>query len=216
MRTTFISGLLALLPIGLTLYLLWLLYRLAYSLLGPQTAFAGLMRSLIGRYVPGTEVAITLTVVLLVGAVARHWVGRILLRGVERVLLAVPGVRNLYWGTRQLAHVVLHREQPFTKGRRVVLVEFPQPGSYALGILTNEEVSGVSAACSPDMVSVYIPTAPNPLSGYVLFLPRSKTFPVALTAEECLSLILSGGLVVRQPGLGRRPPADDPTQPAPG
>ena len=212
MRTTFISGLLALLPIGLTLYLLWLLYRLAYSLLGPQTAFAGFMRSLIGRYVPGTEVAITLTVVLLVGAVARHWLGRILLRGVERVLLAIPGVRNLYWGTRQLAHVVLHREQPFTKGRRVVLAEFPHAGSYALGILTNEDVSGVSTVCSPDMVSVYIPTAPNPLSGYVLFLPRSKTFPVALTAEECLSLILSGGLVVRQPNPARRPASDPPRE----
>lgn len=204
LRRTFISGLLALLPIGLTAYLVWLLYRLAYSVLGPHTAFAGAVSRLLGRYIPGTEIAITVLVVLFVGIIARHWLGRAVLLGVERVLLALPGVRNLYWGTRQLAHVVLHREQALVKGRRVVLVEFPQPGSYALGILTNEDVAGLSKAFSTDMVSVYLPTAPNPLSGYVLFVPRDKISAVALTAEEALSLILSGGLVVRQPHLWRR------------
>lgn len=198
-KRTFLSGVLALLPLGLTLYLVWLLYRLAYSLLGPHTPFAALMRRLIGRYIPGTEVAITVLVVLFVGVVARHWLGRAVLVGIERVLLAVPGVRNLYWGTRQLSRVVLHREPAFAKGRRVVLVEFPQPESYVLGILTNEDAAELSSAFTPGMVSVYIPTAPNPLSGYVLFVPRAKVFPVALTAEEALSLILSGGLVSRQP-----------------
>lgn len=211
-RATFISGLLALLPLGLTLYLLWLLYRLAYSLFGPHTAFAGLMRRLLGRYIPGTEIAITLVAVSLVGAIARHWVGRLLLRGVERVVLAVPGVRNVYWGARQLAHVVLHRDQAFVTGRRVVLVEFPQPGSYALGILTNEQVADLSDVFSPDIVSVYIPTAPNPLSGYVLFVPRAKIFPVALAVDDFLSLIVSGGLVARQPGSELRSPKDPPQQ----
>lgn len=210
-KKTFLSGLLALLPLGLTLYLLWLLYRLAYSLLGPHTPFAALMRQLIGRYIPGTEVAITVFFVLLVGTVARHWLGRAVLRGVERAILVVPGVRNLYWGTRQLAHAVLHREQALTQSRRVVLVEFPQPGSYALGFLTNENATEVSTAFSSTMVSVYIPTAPNPLSGYVLFVPPSKMFPVALTAEEALSLILSGGLVLRQPPLGPRPTPQPPS-----
>lgn len=211
-RLTFITGLLALLPLSLTLYLLWLLYRLAYSLLGPHTAFAGLMRRLLGQYIPGTEIAITVVVVLVVGTIARHWVGRSLLRGVERAVLAVPGVRHVYWGTRQLAHVVLHREQAFAKGRRVVLIEFPQPGSYALGVLTNEEAAELSTAFSSDTVSVYIPTAPNPLSGYVLFVPRAKVLPVALTTEEALGLILSGGLVVRPPGPGRHPAPDPPPE----
>lgn len=205
LRRTFVSGLLALLPLGFTLYVLWLLYQLAYSLFGPHTAFAGFMRRVLGRYIPGTEVAITVLMVFLVGVIARHWVGRGLLRGVERAVQAVPGVRNLYWGTRQLAHVVLHREQAFVKGRRMVLVEFPYPGSYVLGVITNEDVAEMSGLFSPDMVSVYIPTAPNPLSGWVLFVPRSKVSPVELTAEEALSLILSGGLVVHPPEAWRHP-----------
>ncbi|MFH1610095.1 MAG: DUF502 domain-containing protein [Candidatus Bipolaricaulota bacterium] len=204
-RRTFVSGLLALLPLGLTLYILWLLYQLAYSLFGPHTAFAGFMRRVIGRYIPGTEVAITVLMVLLVGVVVRHWVGRVLLRGVERAVLAVPGVRKLYWGTRQLAHVVLRRETALGAGRRMVLVEFPYPGSYVLGMITNEDVAKMSGLFSPDMVSVYIPTAPNPLSGWVLFVPRAKIAPVELTTEEGLSLILSGGLVVHQPGMEDRP-----------
>lgn len=208
LKRTFLSGLLALLPLGLTLYLLWLLYRLAYSLLGPHTPFAALMRRFIGTYIPGTEVAMTVLVVLVVGTLARHWLGRAALRGVERVLLAVPGVRNLYAGMRQLSHVVLHREQALARGRRVVLVEFPQPGSYALGIVTNEDAAELSAVFCPGTVSVYIPTAPNPLSGYVLFLPRTKVFPAQITTEEALSLILSGGLVTRQPQPSRRSLSD--------
>ncbi|HOD73110.1 MAG TPA: DUF502 domain-containing protein [Candidatus Bipolaricaulis anaerobius] len=208
-RVTFISGLLTLLPLGLTAYLLWLLYRLAYALFGPHTAFAGLMRRLIGRYIPGTEVVITLLVVFLVGAAARHWLGRGLLRAVERVMLAVPGVRNLYWGARQLARVVLRPEHTSLQGRRMVVVEFPQPGSYVLGFVTNEDATVVSDLFTPDVVSVYIPTAPNPLSGWVLFVPRSKLAPASLTAEEALSIIISGGLVIRQPRSGGVPPDAD-------
>ncbi|GAB4306749.1 MAG: DUF502 domain-containing protein [Candidatus Bipolaricaulota bacterium] len=212
LRRTFISGLLALLPLGLTVYLLWLLYRLAYSVLGPHTAFAGLMRRLIGRYVPGTEVVITILVVFLVGVIARHWVGRGLLHGVERVVRAIPGVRNVYWGTRQLAHVIFHREQAIGRGRRIVLVEFPYPGSYVLGILTGEDVRGVSDEFAPDMTSVYVPTAPNPLSGWVLFVPRTRIAPVNLTAEEAFSLILSGGLIGRHPDLKAPSPQRGPTE----
>lgn len=211
-RVTFISGLLTLLPLGLTAYVLWLLYRLAYALFGPHTAFAGLMRRLIGRYIPGTEVVITLLVVVLVGAVARHWVGRGLLWAVERVMLAVPGVRNLYRGARQLARVVLRQEHTILQGRRMVVVEFPQPGSYVLGYVTNEDATMVSDLFTPDVVSVYIPTAPNPLSGWVLFVPRSKLAPASLTAEEALSVILSVGLVIRQPSSDGAPPDADPAR----
>lgn len=211
-RVTFISGLLTLLPLGLTAYVLWLLYRLAYALFGPHTAFAGLMRRLIGRYIPGTEVVITLFVVFLVGAVARHWVGRGLLWAVERVMLAVPGVRNLYRGARQLARVVLRQEHTILQGRRMVVVEFPQPGSYVIGFVTNEDATMVSDLFTPDVVSVYIPTAPNPLSGWVLFVPRSKLAPASLTAEEALSVILSGGLVIRQPSSDGAPPDADPAR----
>jgi len=209
-----VSGLLALLPLGLTLYVLWLLYQLAYALFGPHTAFAGFMRRVIGRYIPGTEVAITLFVILLVGVVARHWLGRGLLHAVERAVLTVPGVRKLYWGTRQLAHVVLRQEQALTQGRRMVLVEFPYPGSYVLGMVTNEDVAKMSDLFPPDMVSVYIPTAPNPLSGWVLFVPRTKIAPVELTAEEGLTLILSGGLVVHHPNMAEHPAKGGPTEPA--
>ena len=173
------------------------------------------MRIIFGLYIPETGVFITLLVWILGVAAARHWLGRGLLRAVERVMLAVPGVRNLYWGARQLARVVLRPEHTSLQGRRMVVVEFPQPGSYVLGFVTNEDATVVSDLFTPDVVSVYIPTAPNPLSGWVLFVPRSKLAPASLTAEEALSIIISGGLVIRQPRSGGVPPCLLYTSPSP-
>lgn len=163
-RATFVSGLLALGPLALSLYLLWLLYRLAYGLLGPETAFSALMRRLLGRYVPGVEIAASVILILLVGVVARHWVGRGSWPGWSGSCGPSPGCGTCT-GARQLAHVVLGRDQPFAAGRRIVLVEFPQPNSFVIGILTNEDVAGRSAHFTSDTVAVYIPTAPNPFRG---------------------------------------------------
>jgi len=95
---------------------------------------------------------------------------------------------------------VLGHDPALSSGRRTVLVEFPHPGSYVLGFVTNEAVRPFSGQLPADAVAVYIPTAPNPLSGWVLFVPRTKVYPVDLTAEQALSIILSGGLVVQLPG----------------
>lgn len=187
-------------PLGLTLYALWLLYRLAYAWFGPDTAFARLTQRVLGRYIPGMELLITLLVVLLVGAVVRHWLGRRILRGLERLVLSLPVIRKLYWGTRQLAHITLGQEEvPGAARRIVVLVEFPYPGSYVLGMVTSETADAFRLPIPPGMALVYIPTAPNPLSGWLLFVPQDKLIPVDLTVDEGISLILSGGLVAPSP-----------------
>ncbi len=199
LRRTFLSGLLALMPLALTVFVIWLLYRFIYGLVGPHTAFARLTQRLLGRYIPGLEVATLLVLVLVVGVVVRHWAGRRLLHAVEQALLVVPGLRRLYWGTRQLAHLILPKEYEPGSERRMVLVEFPHPGSYVLGIVTKEQSERVSATFGTPMASVYIPTAPNPLSGWVLFVPREKLIPAHVTLEEGITLILSGGLVTPMP-----------------
>jgi uncharacterized membrane protein len=205
LRDSFLSGLVAILPLGLTLYVLWLLYRLAYNLFGPDTTFAQLLTRAFGRYIPGVEVAITLLVVLAVGAIVRHWLGRRILWTLEQAVLALPGVRKLYWAARQLIHVLLlmRRDEGLGSQRRLVLVEFPYPGSYVVGMVTSEDLTQVSPALDRDAVSVYVPTAPNPLSGWLLFIPRAKLVPLDLTMEEWVSLVLSGGLVTPSPGKAK-------------
>ncbi len=209
LRRTFLSGLLALLPLGLTLAILWLLYRLAYGLFGPHTAFARLVVRLVGRYIPGLEVAATVVLVFVVGVVVRHWVGRRVLRALERAILTLPGLRRLYWGTRQLAHLILPKEYEPGTPHRVVLVEFPHPGSYVLGVVTSEGVERVSSTFGRPMASVYVPTSPNPLSGWVLFVPQEKLIPAGLTLDEGITMVLSGGLV-------SPPPKERSASPGPG
>lgn len=196
MRANFFAGLVAVFPLGLTALFLWFLYRWAYSLFGPHTALASLMRRTIGIYIPGTEIIAGIFVIILVGVVARHWLGRAVLGTIERGLLRVPFVRRLYWAGRQLSRY-LFREHGAPQGR-VVLVEFPGPGSYVLGMLTAEKVEVVSNTMGRNLAAVYIPTAPNPLSGWVLFVPKEQVIPTTLGVDEGLSLVLSAGLLVKE------------------
>jgi len=198
LRDTFVSGLLVILPAGLTLYVLWLIFRMLNALLGPQTALSRFLTQVFGRYIPGTEILIIVAVVVLVGAVARYWLGKRIVTLLEQGVLALPGLRKVYWASRQLAHALLKREVIPGQHKRLVLVEFPKAGSYVIGFLTSDELAGLDAVFGAPVVSVYIPTAPNPLSGWVLFLPRDKVIPLELTMDEGFSLVLSGGVVVPQ------------------
>lgn len=195
-RSTFLTGLMALLPLGLTAFVLWLLYRWAYSLLGPHTALAAWMRRTLGFYLPGTEIIGGFMVILLAGVVTRHWLGKAMLNVLERGLLRVPFIRKLYWTGRQLSHYLFH-PNPTPQGR-VVLVEFPHAGSYVLGMVTADVVRPVSQTLGQEVAAVYVPTSPNPLSGWVLFIPKERVLPTLLTVDEGLSLVLSGGLVVKE------------------
>ena len=197
LRDSFVSGLLVVLPLGLTLYVLWLFYRLLRAFLGPDTPFAQLLTHTFGRYIPGTEVVITVIVVIAIGAVARNWLGRRALASLEKLVLSLPGVRKLYWATRQLSYALLRRDITHGKLRRVVLMEYPRKGYYVMGVLTNDDV-GLLGEEGP-FSSVYVPTAPNPLSGWVFFVPKEKLIPLDMSVDEGLTLILSGGVVVPEP-----------------
>jgi len=191
----FITGLLVISPIGLTLYVLWLFYRLVYRLIGPETAFARFLTRLLGHYIPGLELVVMFLVVLLVGFLSRIWFGHKLHQLFDRFFLSVPGVRKLYWAMKQLAYAVLRRNNQRAKFRRVVLFEYPKEGMYVLGFVTNEDTGRIDEMTGEECVSVYVPTAPNPLSGWVFFIPRSKIIGLDMSVDEGLSLILSGGIV---------------------
>ncbi len=204
----FITGLLVILPIGLTLYVLWLLYKLIYHFLGPSTAFARFLTKIIGHYVPGIEVVILFLVVLLVGLLSRMWIGHKLHQLFDRFFLSLPGIRKLYWGMKQLAYAVLRRNNQRAKFRRVVLFEYPKEGMYVLGFVTNEDVGRIDEMTGKECVSVYTPTAPNPLSGWVFFVPKEKIIELDIPVDEGLSLILSGGIVFPEK-LKHKPEGED-------
>lgn len=116
LRGTFVAGVVALLPLVLTAFVLWLLYRWAYGIFGPHTVLAVWMRRAIGIYIPGMEILAGLSTILGAGLITRHWLGKRNLGALEHGLLQVLLIRKLYWTGRQLARYFLHPGSPSLAG----------------------------------------------------------------------------------------------------
>ncbi|UCF10741.1 MAG: DUF502 domain-containing protein [Candidatus Bipolaricaulota bacterium] len=192
LRDTFISGLLAILPVGATAYIVWLMYRLIDGLVGQDTPFGATVERALGRWIPGLGIVITILLVLLIGVITRNFLGRTVHYYFERLLLSVPGVRKMYGTLRQFTTALLNREDR-SSFQKVVMFEFPQPGTRALGLVTNEHLGKLQDLTGEECVLVYVPTAPNPLSGYMLIVPARKVTYVDMPVEDALSMVVSSG-----------------------
>ncbi|NIT77171.1 MAG: DUF502 domain-containing protein [Thermoplasmata archaeon] len=198
MRNTFARGLLAIIPVAATIYLLWLIYRLFVRLAG--ATFGPLLTELLGSHwwIPAVGIFLTLILVWLIGLVTRNYAGRVLHRYFEGILGKVPLVNKTYAMAKQVTSAFFRADAPAFK--RVVLIEFPRKGVYTPGFITSEKLGRLGQAIEGEFVSVYAPTAPNPLSGWLLVVPKEEVLYPEVSVEEGLRLILSGGVII--PGLG--------------
>jgi len=200
LQAVFISGLLALLPLGLTFFILRLLYGLVEGWLGSGGFLGGLIHTLFGRSVPeplinALSLFLTLVIILLVGALTRIYIGRMVYHYFERVLLAIPVLRKIYATVKQLTDAVFNRDMSAFK--RVVLVEYPSKGLYMLGFVTNQTVPGVEEVVGEKMVSVFIMSPPNPLTGIWLILPeKDVVYLDHITVEEGFRMVMSLGISI--------------------
>jgi len=200
LKAVFISGLLAILPLGLTIFVIQLLYQAVVGWLGSGGFLGGLIRTLLGRDLPeplinALSLIIIILMILLVGALTRIYVGRTIYGYLERVLLAIPGLRKLYVTLKQFTDAVLNREMSAFK--RVVLVEYPSKGLYMLGFVTNQQVPGVEEVVGEKMVSVFIMSPPNPITGIWLILPeKDVVYLDHITVEEGFRMVMSLGISI--------------------
>ncbi|MBU0595533.1 DUF502 domain-containing protein [Candidatus Bipolaricaulota bacterium] len=195
LRTTFVSGLLAILPVGATFYIVWFLYQLIDGLVGKNTAFGMTIERVLGRWIPGLGIVITLLLVLVIGATVRSVLGRWLHYYFERIFFAFPGVRKMYGTLKQFANALFMREGA-TSFKRVVMFEFPKEGINALGLVTNEDPGTIQDKIGEECLLVYAPTAPNPLSGYMLIIPKRLVTYIDMPIEDALSMVVSSGAVL--------------------
>jgi uncharacterized membrane protein len=200
---TFLAGIAVVLPIWIT-YLIVVEYLLA----GVDGLLAPVFVRLFGVRIPGLGVLATLLLVLLVGALTRNMVGRKLVALGERILLNIPIVKNVYAASKQfLDAFTVPGKSAF---RRVVLVEYPRKGVHSIGFVAGAAMPAWNGDGEPT-VTVYVPTAPNPTSGYVLLVPQREIIPLPLTVEEGLKFVVSGGILM-PPSLQRaRPSVPQPT-----
>jgi uncharacterized membrane protein len=195
LRGYFFAGLLTAAPIAVTIYVgiaivHWIdsaVLMLVPSAYNPEQYF--------GIPLPGIGVLLALVLLTLVGAITTGLLGRVMLQVTQRVLDRVPVVRAIYASIRQVMEALLKRDT--TAYRQTVLCEYPREGLWTIGFLAGPTARGVQpvGTVNDDSVSVFVPTAPNPTAGYVLFLPRNNATLLDMTVEQALKLVMSSGIV---------------------
>ncbi|HUI09537.1 MAG TPA: DUF502 domain-containing protein [Bacteroidota bacterium] len=186
-RTTFLRGIAVIVPLGLTF---WFFRALLNALDG---VFSPLLTSWIGQQIPGLGFLAMLLLILAVGLLTRNLVGRLLFAWFENLLRSIPFVRSVYSGIKDLVNAFNIGGSSKTF-RLVVMLEWPRRGVFCIGFVTNE--SRFAGADPPlDLYHVYIPNPPNPTSGFLALIPKGDAVPLALSVEEGLKLVLSGGIV---------------------
>ncbi|MBI4161625.1 MAG: DUF502 domain-containing protein [Acidobacteria bacterium] len=200
-RARFLGGFLVLLPLFVTLWVLLFLFRLIDRTITPWVV--GLLAWLrlpvpveawIRPLAPVLALVLTAAVICLFGVLAGDVFGRSLLRGIDSLFLRVPLIKFVYGSSRQIMDAfTASGSQAFQK---VVLVEYPRRGMYAIGFATGEGIRFLHTGNGAELVTVFLPTTPNPTSGMMVALPPGEVQALPLTVEEGMKMIISGGLVV--------------------
>src|SRR5690606_21530885 len=153
--------------------------------------------------VPGLGVVIVVVTLTVIGSTAAGFVGRLVVRTSERILARIPAVRSIYSATKQIFETVLANQS--NAFREVVLVEYPRRGIWALGFITGTTQGEVQNLTADDVTNVFLPTTPNPTSGFLLFVPRKDLIVLDMSIEDGIKMVVSGGIVTPP---DRRPPEE--------
>ena len=197
LRNYFVAGLLVVLPAAGTVWLLKTIIlwadRFFVSLL-PEALQPSLI---VTGKIPGVGLFFTVAVILAVGVFTRLYLGKKLIELGDGLLSMMPFGRAIYGALKQITKTALNRNEETFKG--VCLVEYPKEGSHAIGFITGEAGAQISPRTDEDFLTVFVPTSPNPTSGFVLIVPRSKVRPIGLSVEEATKLVITGGLLEQPP-----------------
>ncbi len=187
-KRTFLTGVLVLFPVALTIYIMYRLFRWVDGILAPLAARHPLLD------IPGLGLLGVVVIVLAAGVLGGSFLGRTVFRWVSEAFEKIPMVRSLYHALRQTSEVFLKEDR--TVFKRVVIVQYPRPGVYAIALETSVwRFRGVDGR-EQEYVTVFLPTTPNPTSGLLLLLPAGEVIPSDLTIEDALKMVISGGAVV--------------------
>jgi len=210
MKRYLVAGLLVWIPVGITVWVLhFILTTLDQTLLLlPEAARP---EKLFGFPIPGLGVLLAFAILLLTGVVAANYFGLRLIRFWEAILGRIPFVKSIYSSVKQVSDTLL--SDTGNAFRKALLVEFPHENSWTIAFLTGAPAPAVAKHFGEEHVSVYVPTTPNPTSGYFVMVPKSRVRDLDMTVDEALKYVVSMGVVV--PRGGPLPPPARPSSPLP-
>lgn len=191
-KRNFLAGLLVLLPISLTIYVIVFLFKLVDRFLdylptkyNPQTYLP--------FHVPGLGFILLVFIIFFIGLLARNYIGHKLVDMWEQLVRRIPFIRSIYIATKQLAETIFLKTN--TNLKRVVLVEYPRKGLYVLGFTTGITKGEIQEKTHKKVINVFIPTTPNPTSGFYLLVPEEDLKYLEMAVEDAFKLLISGGII---------------------
>ncbi len=193
LRSFFFTGLLVLLPITITLKLVFWGFEKADRILG------NLLHQILLRYfnypkpIPGLGLIVLVILITLTGIFAKHYLGKKLIAVGERILSKIPIFRSIYNTSKQIMDSFSNKEK--SAFRKVVLIEYPRPGIYSPGFLTGDAPLETVDKTARRLVNVFVPTAPNPATGYLVFVPVEDVIMLDMSVEDGFKLVISAGII---------------------
>ena len=185
-RNYFITGVVVLIPIGITVYLTLFIVNVSSKILPKELN----PNHYLPYNIPGVEIIISIFLITFIGWLSLSFIGRRLLKIFEDVLRKIPILRTIYSAITQMT-------ETFTKSKanakNVVLLEYPRKGAWAVGFATKENTSGIYEKTKQNLVNVFIPTTPNPTSGFLLMFPKEEVIYLDITFEQASKFIVSAG-----------------------
>lgn len=193
LRKYLIAGLLVWLPLAATVFIIRMVIGLldrTMLLLPPEYR----PEALIGFSIPGMGLVLSIVILIVTGMLAANLIGRRLVESWESILGRIPLVRSIYNAFKQISSTLL--DSTGKSFRKVVLVEYPKEGIWSLGFLTNEHVEVDTAALTGNMTAVFIPTTPNPTSGFLVLMAKDTIQELDMSVEEGFKFIISVGVII--------------------
>jgi len=195
LRASFLTGIVVIAPVALTLWLIWTVAGWVDGMVLPLIPASYQPEQYIGINLRGIGVIIFLIFTIIVGWIAKGLIGRSMIGFAESLVNRMPVVRSIYSGVKQIAETVFAQsERSFEKA---CLVQYPRKDIWAIGFISTEARGEVNAKAETgsDLLSVFVPTTPNPTSGFLLFFPREDVIELDMSIEDAAKLVISAGLV---------------------
>ena len=196
LRAYLLAGILVTAPIGITLWLVWGIIGFFDAKVVPLVPVKYNPETYLPISLPGLGLVLALLVLILIGWLAAGLMGRWLVRLSEQLMASMPVIRNIYSAVKQIMETVL--SQNTDAFRYVVLVEYPRRGIWTMGFVTGDTEGEVQNVIDVDMVNVFVPTTPNPTSGFLLFVPKKDLYYLNMSSEEGFKMLVSTGIVTPQ------------------
>ncbi|MBT5512545.1 MAG: DUF502 domain-containing protein [Rhodospirillaceae bacterium] len=203
MRAYLMTGILVVAPISITFYLAWIFIGFVDRQVTPLIPAAYNPETYLPFALPGLGLIVLIAGLILIGAATAGFFGRLWSRVSEQILARMPVIRNVHSAVKQILETVLAQQS--NAFREAVLVEYPRRGIWAIAFITGRTEGEVQSITAEECINIFLPTTPNPTSGFLLFVPKKDLVPLTMGVEEAIKMVISGGIVTPP---DRRPAAE--------